>query len=197
MYKQRKPYHIKQIPPNQRPSSPQLVDKNHSTRLSKQSNNIINRLILQRITTTDPNRSIYSHGVILNGRDARHLHGRLESARDEESAEGGYVSEELHVGLCLVLVLEGYAFLDLVEFGANPGVGLVTVGVQAREGAETLFGIAVVNEPSLSVSSHTKKDRLINEEGKQTEEIPGRGRSELRARLRGSSEYPGVHAIER
>lgn len=47
-----------------------------------------------------------------------------------------------------MLVLDGDALLDLLEFGAHPGVLGVAVGVQAGERLETFLDAAVVDEPA-------------------------------------------------
>ena len=46
-----------------------------------------------------------------------------------------------------MLVLECQGVLDLVEFGANPGIIDVAVRVQLCEGAEAFLHAAVVDEP--------------------------------------------------
>jgi hypothetical protein len=50
-----------------------------------------------------------------------------------------------------VLVLEGYALLDLGELSLNPRVILVAVGVKSSECCKSLLVVAVIDEPLLYI----------------------------------------------
>lgn len=124
-------YHVNEISRNQRPSPPKFIHKRHTKPFTKQPNNVIDRLVFQRIRPHNADLLVDRHAIVLNGRHARHLDRSLQGTRDEEPSEGRSVGEEFQVGLCLVLMLVGDAFLDLVEFCSYPRVLCIAVGMEA------------------------------------------------------------------
>jgi hypothetical protein len=72
----------------------------------------------------------------------------LNSCDQEQTAEGRFVGEQLHVRFSGVFVFVVDRVADLIVFGSHPSVFFVAMGVEFGEGFEALFGLAVVDEPS-------------------------------------------------
>jgi hypothetical protein len=77
-----------------------------------------------------------------------HLHRCLEGTTEEETAERGARSEQLHVRLGLMLMLKGDGLPNLVVFRDNPRVVLVAMCMEFGEGLQSLFVTSMVNKPT-------------------------------------------------
>lgn len=86
-----------QISSYHRPSSSGIIDKQDTAELSNNGNNRRDALVFERLAPGDSNLRENRRRVVLNCRDASHLHGSLNRHGEEQSAEGGSVSEEFDV----------------------------------------------------------------------------------------------------
>ena len=86
--------------------------------------------------------------VVLDGADTCHLDGGLDRTGEQETTERALVSEQVKVRLGLVFVLVSDRLADLVVLGNNPRIGLISMSVEFRQSAKTLFVLSVVDEPS-------------------------------------------------
>ena len=100
-----------------------------------------------------------------------HLDGCLKGAGNEETAEAGHIGEQLLVRCGFILMFKGNALLDLLEFGADPGVILIAVAVQASKGLEALFGLVVVDEPARRLGE--EEDESGEDEGRDDLDAQG------------------------
>lgn len=143
---------IGKIAADHRPPATDLVDEQDTAQLRDQSQYRRDTLVLQRVVRLDAHVREDSWRVVLDRGYAGHLDTSLNGADEHETAEGRLVLEQLHIRLggVFVLVLDGVA--DLVVLGAHPGVVFVAVGVQSGESLEAFLGLAVIDEPSVTLS---------------------------------------------
>ena len=72
----------------------------------------------------------------------------MKSTAEEQSTERGSVSEQLNVGLSLVLVLERDALLNLGKFSLHPSIIFISMSVQLSQSLKAFLGAVVVDEPT-------------------------------------------------
>lgn len=98
---------VAQVAADQGPPSPGLVDEKDAHELRDEGEDGGDGLVAQRLVARDTDLLVNGDRVVLDRRHARHLHRGLETAREEEAAEGGAVLEEVQVRLCFALALNG------------------------------------------------------------------------------------------
>lgn len=125
-----------------------MIDEEHTQHLGHQRQNTRDGLIPQRLIPRNANLAIDLYRVVLYCAHTRHLHARLQRARQEQPAERALVLEERPVAHGGLLALDGQGVLDLEELGADPGIVLVALGVELGEGGETFVFPAVGDEPA-------------------------------------------------
>lgn len=139
---------VAEVAEYERPATPEVVDEQDAQRLGNEGDDGRDGLILQRVVPLDAHEAVDGDRVVLDGRNASQLDGRLDGASKEETAEAGLVGEELDIRLGLMLVLVRDGVLDLLELGLHPRIGGVAVGVELGKCSQTELGLAMVDEPA-------------------------------------------------
>ncbi|KAI6749344.1 hypothetical protein HG530_015183 [Fusarium avenaceum] len=140
--------HVEEVTPDKSPSAAESVNEGNAKSLGDKSNDGVDGLILEGILSVDSSLSVDLDRIVLDGRYTSHLDRGLKTAGNQKTAEARRVLEKLEVGLCLVGMLVCDAFLNLLHLGANPRIVNVAVGVEASQGEEGLFLLALVHEPA-------------------------------------------------
>lgn len=125
--------HVPQIADYQGPAASGVVDEEDAEELCYERDDGADALVFQCVIGTDAHLPKNDRGIVLDGTNAGHLDRGLESAADEETAEGGTGFEEFHVGFGFVLVFVGDGGLDLFELGNYPWIVNIIVGVKFGE----------------------------------------------------------------
>ena len=124
---------VDEVADNEGPAAAEVVDEEDGAELREDGEDVADALVLKGVGGADANGFVDLRREVLDGGDAGHLHGGLQGAYEEKAAEAGLVLEEFTVAFGFVLFVEGDGFADLVVFGEDPGVGLVTAGVELSE----------------------------------------------------------------
>jgi hypothetical protein len=125
-----------------------VIDEKDTEELRNEGDDGRYGLILERLIASDTHFAVDGNGVVLDGRDTRHLHRGLQSTSEKKTAEAGLVLEKFHVRLRFVFVLESKLVLNLLKLGLNPWIGLVAMRVQLGEVSEAFLNTALIDEPS-------------------------------------------------